>query len=189
MSTSRDCMGCDGAGYAVSDDGTHEPQVHVYPCSVCDGSGIEPPAAVKAEAQAAIEKNEATMRLDFWKVTRLRTESRQAHPQWSAELTEQADLIESAWRASDHAEHWNYLNAAYVEWREFPDTMGSLFEHLHTARAECGVYPLSETQWRSQEQARDLTGHRQQWEQQQQVNAFTHTTQHAFTTHREGIDR
>ncbi|MBL1079495.1 hypothetical protein JK358_34325 [Nocardia sp. 2] len=185
MSDSRDCLACEGQGYQVSDEGTYEPEIHIYPCSVCDGSGIEPPAAVKIEAQAAFEKNETTMRTDFARVKALLAESRTSGWHWSIECAERANHIESAWKASDRAADWDYLDRAHFEWDQFPDTMQGLFQHLHKARSDTGVCPLTEMQWRSQEQARDLTGHGRQQEPQQ-VNAFAAA---AAGAEREGTER
>ncbi|WP_306364382.1 hypothetical protein [Nocardia sp. CC227C] len=184
MSEARDCLGCGGTGYEISDEGTYEPDIHFYPCEICDGSGIEPPAAVKAQAQAAIEKNETTLRSDFAKVTALREEVRTAgNWEWSAECEERADHIESAWKASDHAADWEYLNRAHFEWSYFPDTMQGLFGHLDAARSETGACPLTDVQWRSQEQARALTGHGRHYEQPRTLNAF------ATATAKQGHDR
>jgi hypothetical protein len=151
-----ECFACDGYGYHAYDEGYNK-NGYTATYLACDGSGIEPPVA--ATEQAAVEKNEATLRTDFTRVMQLRRESDEASPRYGNYLRTCAESIENSWQTSDHAADWDYLDRAHLEWREFPDTMSGLFQHMHKARTRIGVNPLTDVQWRSQEQARHLTGH------------------------------
>ncbi|MEV6388897.1 hypothetical protein [Nocardia xishanensis] len=64
--------------------------------------------------------------------------------------------IEKRWEAGPHAEHWDYLSDAHEDWRRSPKVMHRM---LADADHNGPGYGLTDIERRSQEQARQLTGH------------------------------
>ncbi|MEU8901759.1 hypothetical protein AB0C65_38255 [Nocardia sp. NPDC048505] len=106
---------------------------------------------------------EVLMRADFDRMRDLRTASiNAASIAESNELYDQADEIRLRWsdREDDLGQAWVYLHDATADWERSPDIMGGFVERAEQDRAE-GWHLISGTQWRSQLQAREITGHGQ----------------------------
>ncbi|WP_458686409.1 hypothetical protein [Nocardia tengchongensis] len=76
------------------------------------------------------------------------------------------------WQSGPHAREWNFLCAAYSDWREQPENMRKLAEDLRinpTVYADGG---MTEVQRRSLDQARNIAH-----EERCAVEAFTTPTQ------------
>ncbi|MGW4247177.1 hypothetical protein [Nocardia sp. NPDC004722] len=52
---------------------------------------------------------------------------------------------------------WSYLGAAADSWASMPETMTQAYDHIHAQRA-AGNRIVNNVEWRSQQQARALTG-------------------------------
>ncbi|BCK57396.1 hypothetical protein [Nocardia wallacei] len=57
------------------------------------------------------------------------------------------------WLNGPHAEHWQFLDDAYHDWRDRPDTMRRLTENLRHGRATGDNGGFTDVQYRSVEQA------------------------------------
>uniref|UniRef100_UPI003F496B6D hypothetical protein n=1 Tax=Nocardia sp. CA-095871 TaxID=3239971 RepID=UPI003F496B6D len=109
---------------------------------------------------------EVLMRADFARAEELRNAA------WQADTEEERYLgfnkvceIEASWsgREDDLGEAWWYLNDAHHDWLCEPDFMREFHDQIRRDQA-AGVYALSDVQWRSQKQAREMTGNGS-WEQ------------------------
>ncbi|WP_433759909.1 hypothetical protein [Nocardia sp. CA-135398] len=109
---------------------------------------------------------EVLMRADFARAEELRRTA------WLAETEEERYLrftkvrgIEASWSRRDDelGEAWWYLNDAHHDWLSEPDFMREFHDQIRADQAH-GVAAISDMQWRSQQQAREMTGHGS-WEQ------------------------
>ncbi|PXX52270.1 hypothetical protein DFR70_1332 [Nocardia tenerifensis] len=76
-------------------------------------------------------------------------------------LVGQADEIDLRWLDADTADEraaWAYLSDAHDDWKSAPATMARFHDQIGHDRAG-GWDPLTPMEWRSQLQARELTGH------------------------------
>ncbi|CAM4487059.1 hypothetical protein NONI108955_34325 [Nocardia ninae] len=67
------------------------------------------------------------------------------------------DRIDHRWQTGPHAEHWHYLNDAFEDWRRNPQTMRRFLDGVSYDRASGNHDGMTDTQYRSQLQARDVT--------------------------------
>jgi hypothetical protein len=72
------------------------------------------------------------------------------------QLGAQQEEIGRRWQEGPHAEHWQFLNDAWHDWREAPDTMARLADNIAHERAQNGGCGFDEVQVRSLDQARQL---------------------------------
>ncbi|WP_069167259.1 hypothetical protein [Nocardia altamirensis] len=112
-------------------------------------------------ADKVADSEEALLRADFARMREMR--DNMAHVETEAEIDQlghDANLIEERWSnpASDERENWEYLADAYADWKHAPATMRRFHDQVHHDRAN-GWDPLTPVEWRSQLQARELTGH------------------------------
>lgn len=112
-------------------------------------------------ATKVADPTEVLLRADFARA------QAQRHTAWQAETDDERHLrlnevrgIEQRWqgREDEFGETWWYLNDAHHDWLSAPDTMRRFHDQIHLDQA-AGVHGLTDVQWRSQQQARELTGH------------------------------
>ncbi|KAA8884249.1 hypothetical protein F3087_34055 [Nocardia colli] len=65
--------------------------------------------------------------------------------------------ISQLWKSGPHAEHWHYLDAAHDDWQRRPETMDRFLDGVDEDRAVGYFVGVTEVEYRSQLQARDLT--------------------------------
>ncbi|MGW4071674.1 hypothetical protein [Nocardia grenadensis] len=76
-----------------------------------------------------------------------------------------ANELHARWRDHDDFEvrtDWQYLNDAADDWRRSPGAMEQMYEQILIDRVDGWTEPMSEREWRSQRQAREIAG-RGQW--------------------------
>ncbi|PPJ07826.1 hypothetical protein C5E51_16765 [Nocardia nova] len=104
---------------------------------------------------------EVLMRADFDRAKDLHAQA------WNApdddeytRLTAEADRIRHRWaeRDDDLGEAWQYLDHAYDDWNSAPETMTRFHARVAVDEAE-GFQIMTDMQRRSQQHARELTGH------------------------------
>lgn len=61
------------------------------------------------------------------------------------------------WESGPHAEHWTYLDDAHDDWTRCPATMTRFLDGVGYDRAAGYFVGVTEVEYRSQLQARDLT--------------------------------
>ncbi|MGW4247178.1 hypothetical protein [Nocardia sp. NPDC004722] len=74
-------------------------------------------------------------------------------------ITDDIDAVRDAWQEApaEARQAWAYLDAVVHDWRHYPDTMrraSDVFDRWHHQ----GLKTLDGVQWRSQQQAKELTG-------------------------------
>ncbi|MEU8901760.1 hypothetical protein AB0C65_38260 [Nocardia sp. NPDC048505] len=109
------------------------------------------------------DDKEVLMRADFARMRDLGKAAADAESIEQLErLSSQASAISDLWKDRDdelgHA--WQHLGDAYHDWRLNPSTMARFAEQVEVDRAQ-GVYAMTDMQWRSHMQAREITGHGQ----------------------------
>ncbi|WP_280432244.1 hypothetical protein [Nocardia brasiliensis] len=116
------------------------------------------------------DPNEMVLRADFARAEAMQSDA------WKADSEEgrhcrflEVQRIRNRWRDRDDefGEAWWYLNDAYHDWLQDPQFMGELHDQIRTDQAQ-GWHGLTDVQWRSQLQARELTGHGE-WSAEQQA--------------------
>ncbi|MFC9438975.1 hypothetical protein [Nocardia sp. NPDC057030] len=101
---------------------------------------------------------EQSMREDFARVEELRRIAWHAKTEKAKYLLlDEARELEARWfdREDELGEAWHYLNFAYHDWLCEPEYMARLHEQIRRDQA-AGVSGLTDTEWRSQCQARDM---------------------------------
>ncbi|MGW4329686.1 hypothetical protein ACWEKR_27800 [Nocardia sp. NPDC004573] len=75
-------------------------------------------------------------------------------------ISGRANAISERWldRGDEYGDAWRYLEDAHGDWKWAPDTMRRMHEQIAVDQAQ-GFLPISEIDWRSQQHARELTGH------------------------------
>lgn len=107
---------------------------------------------------------ERALRADFALAHRIEQEAISAESDDdAARLVAQVDRIHERW--NQHAdpkvrEQWTYLSDAADDWRRSPCLLADLYAETAVNRVR-GFDAISPSQWRSQQQARELTGHGQ----------------------------
>ncbi|MVU79483.1 hypothetical protein GPX89_19820 [Nocardia sp. ET3-3] len=108
-------------------------------------------------------EHEEAMRVDFAERVRLTDEMGLAL-QTSATEAELADLdmqrnsIDIGWYRGPHAKDWRYLNIAFNTWAFAPEQARQHLDWAKYYRDEVGQDQLTPLQWRSIEQAQELSG-------------------------------
>ncbi|QIS13644.1 hypothetical protein [Nocardia arthritidis] len=69
-------------------------------------------------------------------------------------LDQQRGEVARRWEAGPHAEHWAYLSDAADDWQRAPKVMGRMLDNIDHNDG----YGVTEVEYRSQQQARQLTG-------------------------------
>ncbi|WP_433562321.1 hypothetical protein ACQP1O_33220 [Nocardia sp. CA-151230] len=104
------------------------------------------------------------MRTDFAERVRLTGEIDHATYELAATPQELADLdarrrqLDSAWETRPHSRDWHYLNTAFRTWAYAPEHGRQHLEWARYYRDEVGQDQLTAVQWRSIEQAQELSG-------------------------------
>lgn len=105
---------------------------------------------------------EQQLRADAVRATRLLTEARNTDDLEEYEkFSSRAAEIRSRWQHHDNVsvrEEWEYLADAVEDWRRSPGAMEQLYEQVLIDRVDGYTEPMSEKEWRSQRQAREMTG-------------------------------
>lgn len=104
---------------------------------------------------------EVLMRADFDRAKDLHTQALNAREDDEyMRLAAEADRIGDRWaeRDDEYGTEWEYLRNAYDDWNSAPETMTRFHERVTADEAE-GVYVLTDMQRRSQQHAREITGH------------------------------
>ncbi|MBV7702351.1 hypothetical protein NOVA_06170 [Nocardia nova] len=104
---------------------------------------------------------EVLMRADFDRAKDLHTQALNAREYDEyMRLSAEADRIGDRWaeRDDEFGAEWQYLCDSYEDWNSAPETMTRFHERVTADEAE-GFYGMSDMQRRSQQQARELTGH------------------------------
>jgi hypothetical protein len=98
------------------------------------------------------DPEEVLMRADFARVQEMRNNM--------PYVETEADEIAVRWssRHDDLGAAWRYLRAAHDDWERSPKAMRRFHEQVDIDQSQ-GVHVLSGIEWRSQQQARELTGH------------------------------
>ncbi|MGW0247982.1 hypothetical protein ACWDYH_15250 [Nocardia goodfellowii] len=100
-------------------------------------------------------EHEEAMRTDFTTYSELGQQM--SRPSVTDREIQYLDLerqfVAERWEAGPHAEHWNYLEEAYRDFDERPDTMRRFCDNLDHNDG----FGLTDVQRRSLEQARTLT--------------------------------
>lgn len=108
------------------------------------------------------DPGEVLVRADFARMHELetRTDYGQMSEQELDQLLDRTSEISRRWQSRDDhtGDTWRYLEDAVADWRRAPDTMRRFHEQIQIDRAS-GFEAISPDQWRSQLQARELTGH------------------------------
>lgn len=108
---------------------------------------------------------EVLMRADFDRTQDLITTA--FHAEFHAEsdqdaerIFDQVDEIRNRWtdRDDELGAAYRYLQDAHSDWKSAPDTMRRMHEQITADRAQ-GFHAISDIDWRSQQHARELTGH------------------------------
>ncbi|QVI22905.1 hypothetical protein KHQ06_08055 [Nocardia tengchongensis] len=73
-------------------------------------------------------------------------------------LNTQRNRLDGFWYRGPHAEQWRYLNRAFSTWAFAPEEARKHFEWAEYYRDEIGQDQLTAVQWRSVEQAQELSG-------------------------------
>ncbi|WP_327114179.1 hypothetical protein OHB12_33720 [Nocardia sp. NBC_01730] len=136
------------------------------------------------------DPEEVLMRADFARMQEIR--DNMPHVQTAEEryqLSNQADAIDQRWggQLSDERETWQYLQDAHDDWKRSPEVMCRFHEQINIDQA-AGLCGLSGTEWRSQQQARELTGHGS-WSESLTEAHRTPIKGHAFAGLINGRDR
>ncbi|WP_039828551.1 hypothetical protein [Nocardia testacea] len=109
---------------------------------------------------------EQQMRADVVRVTRLLEEARNVSDLGEfKKFSRQADEIRLQWERHDDFEarmDWEYLADAADDWRRRPGSMEQLYEQVIIERVDGWTESMSDEEWRSQRQAREMAG-RGQW--------------------------
>ncbi|QUN18007.1 hypothetical protein [Nocardia seriolae] len=107
-------------------------------------------------------EHEETMRVDFAEHVRLTSEMVLALSSGTRtelhELDAQRSRLDLSWQQGPHAEDWRYLNKAYSAWAFAPEQARQHLDWARYYRDEIGQDQLSAVQWRSIEQAQELSG-------------------------------
>ncbi|WP_433714475.1 hypothetical protein ACQP2U_10375 [Nocardia sp. CA-084685] len=112
-------------------------------------------------ADKVTNPEEVLMRADFARAQEIRDNMPHAETEQELDqLIEQADAITVGWssRHDDLGAAWRYLRDAHDDWTRSPETMRRFHEQVAIDEA-AGAHVLSGIQWRSQQQAREMTGH------------------------------
>ncbi|PXX66924.1 hypothetical protein DFR70_103679 [Nocardia tenerifensis] len=67
------------------------------------------------------------------------------------------DFIDHLWQTGPHAKHWDYLKDAHQDWTARPQTMTRFLDGIAEDRAAGYFVGVTDIEYRSQCQARDLT--------------------------------
>ncbi|MFE3195019.1 hypothetical protein ACFXHA_38855 [Nocardia sp. NPDC059240] len=109
-------------------------------------------------------EHEEAMRTDFAERIRLTYERNHAEFELGATPDELAGIdaarrrIEQAWEAGPHSRDWRYLGIAFRTWACAPEDARQHLEWARYYRDEVGQDQLDPVQWRSLEQAQELSG-------------------------------
>lgn len=108
------------------------------------------------------DPEEVLMRADFDRMLDLHNQAWNADAngeQWRR-LSDESHHIHERWAARDDelGAEWQYLNDAHEDWTRSPETMTRFHDRIAADEAE-DVYVLTDMQRRSQQQARQITGH------------------------------
>ncbi|MEV4234054.1 hypothetical protein AB0J47_02625 [Nocardia sp. NPDC049737] len=117
-------------------------------------------------ADKVTDPEEVLMRADFARAEELRRTSVYAETEEQRVLLlSQARGVDARWhgRADDLGEAWCYLDFALHDWKCEPDYMRRFYDQFRHDQDQ-GVDAISDMEWRSQLQAREMTGHGS-WEQ------------------------
>ncbi|QBS40396.1 hypothetical protein [Nocardia sp. CS682] len=102
-------------------------------------------------------EHEEAMRADFARWQALLDSTFPIETEAEFEQRARADEIELRWSDGPHSAHWHYLNDAFEDWRHSPDTMRRFLDGVSYDRASGNHDGMTDTQYRSQLQARDVT--------------------------------
>ncbi|MEV0765168.1 hypothetical protein [Nocardia sp. NPDC050435] len=142
-------------------------------------------------ATKVVYGNEVMMRADFARSQELRgSVARAASCDDYDRIITAAEAIERRWREHEvYGQAWQYLTDTHTDWVRDPEVMDRFHTGIVIDRAR-GVDPLTPMQWRSQLQAREMTGNGY-WMDSTGQHAFDGLTAGAFAagTDREGIER
>ncbi|QLY34002.1 hypothetical protein [Nocardia huaxiensis] len=108
-------------------------------------------------------EHEEAMRADFAECVRLTDEI--YHAEHLGATNQELDQYErsinrlgTAWTQGPHHEEWHYLRRAFAAWTSDPDAARRHLEWARYCRDEVGQDQLTAVQWRSIEQAQELSG-------------------------------
>jgi hypothetical protein len=106
------------------------------------------------------DPTEVLMRADFDRAKDLSGTAFHASGEDMDRIFDKVDEISARWsdRDDEFGAAYRYLEDAHSDWRSAPDTMRRMHEQISIDQAQ-GFLPISEIDWRSQQHARELTGH------------------------------
>ncbi|MFI5716270.1 hypothetical protein [Nocardia sp. NPDC051750] len=137
-----------------------------------DARPADPTGPQYYAARGATRKTEQEMRADYTRAAQLRRESLRAETvEQVGQLFDQAKQVEDRWWNHESPAvraDWDYLDDAYHDWRHSAGTMERLYEQVMIDRVDGVTSGMSEVQWRSQRQAREMAGHGR-WAQAQEA--------------------
>ncbi|WP_280431566.1 hypothetical protein [Nocardia brasiliensis] len=109
------------------------------------------------------DPNEVVLRADFARMQHVldTMELTETGPEFYA-LGDQANEIDLRWLEGDDAEDraaWRYLSQAHEDWQQSPEIMAQMYGQMQLDQDRGYQFLTTAQQWRSQQQARELTGH------------------------------
>ena len=117
-------------------------------------------------ADRVTDPEEVRMRADFARAEEFRRASVHFESEENKRLLlGRAREIDARWRGRDDelGRAWLYLNDALLDWQLEPQFMGEFHDQIRRDQAQ-GVHVLADIDWRSQQQAREMSGNGT-WEQ------------------------
>ncbi|MGY1948925.1 hypothetical protein [Nocardia asiatica] len=106
------------------------------------------------------DPTEVLMRADFDRAKDLSETAFHASGDDMDRIFDKVEEITDRWTSRDDelGAAYRYLQDAHSDWKSAPDTMRRMCEQIAADRAG-GFHAISEMDWRSQQHARELTGH------------------------------
>ncbi|MFE3080894.1 hypothetical protein [Nocardia tengchongensis] len=74
----------------------------------------------------------------------------------AADINRRVGEYDQRWQSGPHAQEWNFLCAAYTDWRDHPEDMHTFVEDLRTNPTVYADFGPSEVQLRSLDQAHNI---------------------------------
>jgi hypothetical protein len=127
--------------------------------------------------------DEHAMRADFASAYQLEHTYQSDPSEENETLHWDANAIDDRWTSHDAPEirqRWDYLNDAVHDWSRAPDTMRRMHENIEFNQAK-GFDMVEPDQWRSLQQARELTDNGQ-WQQASESDRAATASMNAFAT-------
>ncbi|MBL1079494.1 hypothetical protein JK358_34320 [Nocardia sp. 2] len=140
--------------------------------------------------------DEHAMRADFAHAYQLERMYQSDPSEANEQLHWRANAIEDRWNDhpdEDVRQRWDYLGDAVDDWRRAPEVMHRMHENIAFNQSQ-GFDMVEPHQWRSQQQARELTGNGE-WHpaldsgHARPVNAFAAAAAAEHGTERDGAER